>query len=269
MLSKVSLVALIAIGGANATTYTFTNVFPDNHIIGDVTKFAIQSVIINVTSTQVAVTINTNYDNANLNPFTIQTTNHITHATDTYTIQIGDFFFTQGGQLQFGVPIENHGGVVNGYNTGSTVLKTDLYAINGASGVLSSDQVINKQAGDTDLSFNNGVKVWLDGSGSLTDYGSIVTPVVTPLTAHGTQPFYTINFTVARPASASDPFNQLLNSGTFGFQFESASCANDYFSGSVPEPATLSLFGLGCVAMSLRSKAVRSGCRRLLRIHSN
>ena len=132
LISKVNLLALFILGSAQATTYTFTNVFPDNHVVGDAATFAIKNVIINVTTAQVQVTINTNYDNANLNPFTV-------NAGHTYTIQPGDFFFTQGGIFKFGVALENHGGVVNGFNTGNTIFNNDLYAINNANGVLTSE----------------------------------------------------------------------------------------------------------------------------------
>src|SRR4051794_1908499 len=117
MLTKVGMLALIALGSAQATTYTFTNVFPnDGHLIGDPLKFAIKSVIIDVTATQVKVTINENYDNPNLNPF------NITTSKSTYALAPGDFFFTNGaGTPLFGVALKDHSGVVNGFNTGGPV----------------------------------------------------------------------------------------------------------------------------------------------------
>jgi hypothetical protein len=80
---------------------------------------------------------------------------------------------------------------------------------------------------------------------------------------------YAISFTINRAASSSDAFNQLINSNSWAFQFESADCANDYFGGSVPEPATLSLIGLGLVAFSLKSRNFRSTFRNLLKRRSS
>ena len=52
-------------------------------------------------------------------------------------------------------------------------------------------------------------------------------------------------------------------SNAWSFQFESADCANDYFGGTAPDPATLSLMGLGLVAFRFKSKRVRSTFRKL------
>jgi hypothetical protein len=260
MVSKVSLLALLALGAANATTYTFANVFPnDGHVIGDPAKFAIKNVIVDVTTTQVKVIINTNYDNPTLSPFTVG---------NNYQIQMGDFFFMAAGSIpQFGVAIETHGGTVNGVNTGNNVLNTNLYQIN-AGGLLKSDDVMNKKPGDN-LDFNSGQYVWMkdNGSGSITpEAGTSVIPVTTPLAKIGngtTTPLYSIMFTINRASSSSDAFNKLIDSNAWAFQFESADCANDYFGGTTPEPATLSLMGLGLVAFSFKSKRVRSTFRNL------
>jgi hypothetical protein len=270
MLSKVGMLALVVLGSAQATTYTFTNVFPnDGHLIGDPLKFAIKSVIVDVTSTQVKVTINENYDNANLNPFTITT-----QKGNQYTLAPGDFFFTStAGVPLFGVALKNHGGTVNGFDTGATVTANNLYQVTNAStGLLTSDQVMNKVAGD-DLTFNSGINVWLHaGSGIALDSNVTVNPgVTTPLATVGngtTTPLYSISFTINRSSAPGEAFNQLMN-GAWGFQIDSADCANDYFSGTVPEPATLSFMALGLAAMSLKSRAVRTACRRALHLRSN
>jgi hypothetical protein len=268
MFAKVSVLALVAFGAAQATTYTFTNVFPqDGHVIGDQLKFAIQSVVLDIQATTVKVTVKENYDNADLDPFTITS-----QKGQQYTVGLGDFFFTNtAGTPLFGVAIKGHGGTVNGVNTGNTVLNTNLYKINNSSGVLQSQDVINKVAGDN-LSFNSGVNVWLkdNGAGSISaEAGTSVTPQSLPVTATGngtTTALYSLSFTINRASSSADAFNQLIN-GAFGFQVESADCANDYFSGTVvPEPATFSFIALGLAACSLKSRSVRSACRRLLHL---
>ncbi len=270
MFSKVSMVALLVLGSAQATTYTFNNVFPnDGHVVGDPFDFAIKSVLVDVTPSQVKVTINENYANVNLNPFSV-TTAHGNH----YTIAPGDFFFTgSGGIPLFGLALKDHGGFVNGFNTGSTVAANTLYQItNTSTGLLTADQVMNKIPGD-DVAFNSGIDVWLRGGGGIAvDTNVTVNPgVTTPLAVVGngvTTPLFSISFTINRSGNPAEAFNQLMN-GDWGFQIESATCANDYFSGAVPEPATYSLMGLGLAVLSLKSRAVRSRCRRLLHLRSN
>lgn len=208
--------------------------------------FDIQKAILTVSGSVVTMDLYFDYgpNNTNLNPFSDSGVN----------LNVGDLFFTVGGNLAFVAPLVSHNGSSNGGPAGNTIVAGDLYSINNASGVLTAQQVLNDPTNDG-LVYRRSNAVWGydNGAGSLT---AVLNNGVETLVGGGdgiiNPEFHlTLSFNAASATTfASDAANQ----GNFGFYFASATCANDIIAGessignsATPEPLSLGLVGAGLI----------------------
>ena len=256
LIGLASVASAIPFCTPGATTYCFTNVFPqDGHVIGDQSIFAIQAVSIDLAST-ITIKIRTNYENIFLNPFTVNGT------SKSYILEVGDFFITSGdGTLRYGIPLHSHAGTANNPAlTAGSVTAGHLYRVdNIANGTMTSTQAMNDVG---DINYNTGIPVWLrNNAGAITDVG-VGSPLVNVASTGGnglSLAKYDVSLSFVRPVSPADPFNVLVG-GAWGFTFSSADCANDYFSGKVPEPETYWLMSCGFIAMGIGSRLRNKFC---------
>jgi hypothetical protein len=206
--------------------------------------FDIQKAILTVSGSTVTMDLYFDFgtNNTNLNQFSDAGVN----------LNVGDLFFTVGGNLAFVAPLVSHNGSTDGGATGNTIVAGDLYSINNANGVESAQTALNNPGG---VVYRNSSPVWGydNGAGSLTQ---VLSNGVETLVGGGdgvTNPKFhlTLSFNDASAATfAADAANQ---SG-FGFSFASATCANDIISGTgsisnaaTPEPMSLGLVGAGLI----------------------
>jgi len=260
--AALSAVLLVSIGIAQATpsyTITVNDPFANGDACpstscdvvangnADRPMFDIQKGILTVSGSTVTMQLFFDFgtNNTNLNPF----------SDAGLTLNVGDLFFTDNGNLAFVAPLVSHNGSSNGGPTGNTIVAGDLYSINNANGVLSAQQTLNDPTND-DLIYrrSNAVYGYDNGAGSLTQ---ILNNGVETLAGGGdgftnSKFELTLSFNDTNAAAfAADAANQ----NAFGFYFASATCANDVIgSGGVtglaatPEPMSLGLVGFGLLS---------------------
>ena len=256
------LLSLSPVYGINVN-YSFVNPnFPNPGTIGSQATFDVQSILVSTTASTIKVTINTDYQNGNLNPFLLNGTS-CTPANGSKCLQIADFFFTNPSLVdQYGVAIEPHGDVAN--PASALVNNTSVYNVTGGA-TLTSSQIFAATSG---LIFRTNQNVWINPATATHNNvsGDTVTPVSTPVPpnpgANGTNAaIYTLMFTVNLPTPATDALYQLVTSGKFGVYFASADCANDYYAAVAPEPGTFLLLGAGLAAIGFAAKRARNARR--------
>jgi len=241
---KLSLSLIFAFLGlaaiAGATPVTFTDPFgvgsPD--VIGALERFDIQKVVVDVTGTGVTVDIYTNYG-----PGT-NGTSIAPYYDNGRWYNIGDLFFTVGGNLTYGVALYDHG-VPNGGQSGSTIFAGQLYGINNVdAGTLTAWEALQADTGGR----LDEIVLMRKSDGYLTYLGSGGVNVDTS----GTNPEFKI--TVSIPKSVSSAFYNDLSGGNWGIHFAAATCANDIIDGQysgVPEPGTFVMLGGALLGLGL------------------
>lgn len=237
-----ALLGLAAIAGA--TPITFTDPFgngtgsgTDGDVYGELNKFDIQKVVVDVAAGK--VDIYTNYgpgsDGTSIAPY----------SDSNRVYNIGDLFFTVGGALKYGIPLYGHA-VPNGGQTGLSVIAGHLYGINNVdSGTLTAREALNDSSMPDSWYRPNEIVLLRNSSNYLTDLGT----GSVALDTSGTNPEFKI--TVTLPGTAQGNFYSDMNGGNWGIHFASASCGNDIIDGRVPEPSTFVLLGGALLGLGL------------------
>lgn len=202
--------------------------------------FDIQKAILTVSGSTVSMDLYFDFgtNNTNLNQF-----------NDHVNLNVGDVFFTVGGNLAYVAPLVSHTGSSNGGPQGNTIVAGNLYSINNASGVVTAQQTLNDPANDG-LTYRRGSVVWGfdNGAGSLT---SILNNGVETLVGGG-DGFINPKFHVTlsfNDTNAAAFAAAAANQSSFGFYFAAATCGNDLIASSAtPEPMSLGLVGMGLLS---------------------
>ena len=243
-----ALLSLAAIAGATPVTFTdpWQQGYPD--VIGLLEKFDIQKVVVDVTASGVTADIYTNfapdYNSTSIAPYI---------GNENKTFNIGDFFFTVGGSLKYGVVLYDHA-VPNGGQTGSTVVTGHLYGINNNSidnGTLTAAEALNGYGGnyrpdEIVLLRQDGVSISDLGTGSVN---------VASGGDGATNPEFKITVSIPKAVSSSF-YSDMSGSSNWGIHFAAASCGNDVIDGRVPEPATFFLLGGALLGLGLIRRRV-------------
>jgi hypothetical protein len=254
-LAALPVVVLLALGVAQATPdYTiavndpFSNGDSCNSLSCDVVGngdadrplFDIQKAILNVVGS--VVTFDLYFD------FGTNATNLNQFPDSGVNLNVGDVFFTVGGNDAFAVPLVSHDGSTNGGPTGNTISAGNVYQINNANGLVTAQQTLNDPTNDG-LIYRRSSVVWAydDGAGSVT---SVISGVTQTLVGGG-DGFVNPKFhlTLSFDDSGSSVFAaDAANPGSFGFYLASATCGNDLIaSTATPEPLSLGLVGAGLI----------------------
>lgn len=226
----------------------------DPGVIGDWYNYDIKSASLNVTGATATMTLLFNYGlDGTFNSGTWKTLgqytdNHI--SSPIINLNVGDMFFYDPADTTFrtplfGVPLTTRGSLQAG----------DLYGLAASGGTESAQTVLGNPSGVT---YRNSTAVWinpnasptLDGAGSV----SIVAHDGASPTANDPllQVTVTLDTTTFNTTSAA-----LFSGGKIGFQFESATCANDFITGDfidiakTPEPSSLALAAGGLLLAAI------------------
>jgi len=234
-----TLLALFCFGHAAApcsATPTFSSPYlgqnpgmaaDQDGVIGLNGQFDIQSLsFTNIAPGNVTVQIDFNYDfgDTTLSPFTVAG----------HQLQVGDLLFTNGTN-DWGVSLTSHGG--------SSSVPGDLYSVDR---FLTAFEVLGFPVGP--LSYNPNDPVWMHSFGEFL----IGAGTANTVSIGGDEVQSTVSFT----PDAS--FDSALIGGNMLVSFASATCANDFLSGTigagslgtVPEPSGFLLLGSGLLAVS-------------------